>query len=152
MSSKTGTAWPIGIFVFYGVFVVALLIAVFLTVNNDMEMVTDDYYEKTLKYEDQIARIRNTNTLSEKPLAVLSNDKTFLILTMPEISGKRNFEGKIHLFRPSNFRLDRNFPLQLNSQGIQLIPAQDLDSGKWEIQIQWRAAEKEYYFEQVLIL
>ena len=151
MRSKTGTSWPIGIFVFYGVFVIALLMAVFISVNNDMEMVTDNYYEKTLKYEDQIDRIRNTNALPEKPLAVLSRDKAFVILTMPEISGRRNFEGNVHLFRPSNFKLDRNFPLQLNNQGIQLIPVSDLDSGKWEIQIQWQVSEKEYYFEQILI-
>ena len=151
MRSKTGTSWPIGIFVFYGVFVIALLMAVFISVNNDMEMVTDNYYEKTLKYEDQIDRIRNTNALPEKPLAVLSRDKAFVILTMPEISGRRNFEGNVHLFRPSNFKLDRNFPLQLNDQGIQLIPVSDLDSGKWEIQIQWQVSEKEYYFEQILI-
>jgi hypothetical protein len=152
MNSKTGTAWPIGIFVFYGVFVVALVIAVFISVNNDMEMVTDNYYEKTLKYEEQIGRIRNTDTLPEKPQAVLSKDKAFLILTMPEISGTRDFKGDIHLFRPSNFRLDRKIPLQLSKQGIQLIPVSDLDTGKWQVQIQWAVAEKEYYFEKVLIL
>ena len=152
MSSKSGAAWPISIFVFYGLFVLALVIAVAVTMNNDVEMVTNNYYEKTLKYEEQITRIKNTNALLQKPEIAFNKDKTFLILTMPKISGKRNFTGMIHLFRPSNFRMDRTFMLQIDDQGIQLIPLSNLQPGKWEIQIQWSDGQKEYYLEKVLII
>jgi len=113
-------------------------------------MVTDNYYEKTLKYEEQITRIKNTQALNEKPDIAFARDKGMLILTMPEISGQRNFSGNVHLFRPSNFKLDRNFILQLDQQGRQIIPLTAIERGKWEIQIRWSDNQKEYYFEQVI--
>ena len=152
MSNKKGAGWPVGIFTFYGLFVAGLLFAVFLTLNNDMQMVTNNYYEKTLKYEDQITRIRNANALYEKPDIAYNRDKTVLILTMPEISGVRKFTGKIHFFRASNARLDLSFPMRCNARGKQFIPLSNIESGKWKIQIEWTDKVKEYYFEQVVIL
>ena len=150
MNSKKGTGWPVGIFVFYGLFVLALLVVVFITLNNDVDMVTSNYYEKTLVYEDQITRIRNTNTLPTKPEIAFSRDKTNLILTMPEISGARNFNGTVRLFRASDSKLDKNFKLTINDLGQQLIPIANLQKGKWEVQIQWSDGHKEYYFKQVV--
>ena len=152
MINKKGTAWPVGIFVFYGLFVLALLVAVFLTVNNDVEMVTSNYYEKTLKYEDQITRIKNTNALQVQPDVAFNKEKNILILTMPEISGERNFAGVINFFRPSDSKLDQSFVLQCDDQGRQLLPLSSFETGKWEIQIQWADDQKEYYFEKVVII
>jgi len=115
-------------------------------------MVTSDYYEKTLVYEDQITRINNTNALEIKPNIAFNGEKTFLILTMPEISGARNFNGTIHLFRPSDSKLDKNIELVLNDHGKQFIPLADLQKGKWEVKIQWSDGYKEYYFEQVIYI
>jgi nitrogen fixation protein FixH len=151
MSRKKGTGWPVGIFTFYSLFVAGLLLAVFLTLNNDMQMVTSNYYEKTLKYEDQITRIRNANALEVKPDVAFNRDKSFLILNMPEISGARNFTGKIHFFRASNAKLDQSFTLQCDAQGRQYIPLSNIENGKWKIQIEWTDKTKEYYFEQIVI-
>jgi len=152
MSSNKGSKWPVTIFVFYGLFVLALLFAVFFTLDNDMEMVTSNYYEKTLKYEEQIERIKNTHALNAQPKIAFNKEKTILVLTMPEISGQRNFSGKINFFRPSNSKWDKRVNLQCDDQGKQLFPLSNLETGKWQIQILWADGKKEYYFEKVIII
>lgn len=150
--SKKGTSWPVSIFVFYGLFVIALLFAVFITLNNGMEMVTSNYYEKTLKYEDQITRIKNTNALPEQPDISFNKNKTVLVLAMPEIGGNRSFTGEISFFRPSNSHMDKRIALKCDDRGEQLISLSNLEKGKWKIQILWGDGQKEYYFEKVIII
>ena len=152
MSNNKDTSWPAGIFGVYGIFVIGLIVAVFLSLNNDVEMVTSNYYEKTLTYEDQITRIKNTKALTQQPDIAFNQDKSVMILTMPEILEEKNYTGKIKFFRPSNSSMDKSLKLQCDAQGKQIIPLSTLVSGKWKVQLLWSDGQKEYYFEKVIII
>ena len=152
MNNSKGTAWPVSIFVVYGIFVIGLMVAVFLSLNNNVEMVTSNYYEKTLTYEEQITRIKNTKALTQQPGIAFSKDKTFMILTMPEILEDNNYTGTIRFFRPSNSSMDKSLELRCDSEGKQIIPISTLISGKWKVKLLWSDGLKEYYFEKVIII
>lgn len=144
-------AWPISIAVFYGIFVVALLIFLFFSFDNRIQMVTENYYEKTLTYEDQIERINNTKSLETAPEFKVTADRQAIHLVMPEVFDS-DITGKIIFFRPSDATLDQTLSLKLNPQNTQVIKVAGIVTGKWEVQLTWTDGQKEYYYKQILIL
>jgi nitrogen fixation protein FixH len=152
MTEKKGIGWPIGIFGVYGVFVAGLIVAVVLSVNNNVDMVTNNYYEKTLIYEQQITRIKNTQAFAHEPEMAFSRDKAFLILSMPMLIENDQYKGTIQFFRPSDSKLDKKFGLSCDAHGKQYIPLAEMSHGKWKLQLLWSDGQKEYYYEKVFIL
>jgi hypothetical protein len=149
---KKGKSWPVFIGVFYGLFVLSLIGFMFFSFNNEVQMVTNNYYEKTLKYEEQITRIRNTNALATKPVFTPSKATNELFLVMPKIFNPKTVKGMITLFRPSDSSLDQVIDLKLSENNIQVISLSGLINGKWDIQLLWTDSKTDYYFKQVLIL
>lgn len=152
MSNKEAKGWPLGIFAVYGVFAIGLVVAVFLSLNNDVEMVTSNYYEKTLTYEEQITRIKNAKGLAQQPDIAFNKDKTSMILTLPESMEGKSYQGTIKFFRPSDSSMDRMLELQCDEQGKQIVPISSLNKGKWKVKLLWSDGQKEFYFEKVIIL
>src|SRR5210317_2103331 len=97
-----GKSWSVGIFIFYVVFMVVLVGAVFYSTQNNVELVTPNYYEKTLKYDNQIEAIKNTRSLIKKPLFSVNKRKEYIFLQMPEIFSSGETVGEILFFRPSD--------------------------------------------------
>lgn len=152
MKNTSNKSWPLGIIFVYGIFVIGLIAAVFLSVDNNVQLVTNNYYEKTLTYQSQIDRIKNTQALTQQPDISFSKEKTEMILTMPLLSKGHSYSGTIRFFRPSNSSLDQNFILKCNTQGIQHISLSTVASGMWKIQLQWSDGQKEYYLEKAIVI
>ncbi len=151
MSNK-GKIWSRGIFIFYTVFIILLISAVIYSINNNVELVSKNYYEKTLSYENQIQAINNTSTLAVKPVIGVDKDKQQIFLLMPQEFSAQTIKGKINFFRPSEKRLDFSALLNCDSQNKQAFPMHKMASGKWKIQVTWEAGSKKYYFEQVIFI
>ncbi len=60
--------------------------------------------------------------------------------------------GNLHLYRPSDARLDRNVPLALNAAGIQRLDAKELRDGLWKVRVKWRFDGKDYFVDQPVIV
>ncbi len=132
--------WGKGIFIFYSLFVVAILSVVYFSFTQEVNLVAEDYYKQELAYEDQISRIRNTNKLANKPTLVLR--KNFIELTFPkEITPK----GNILFFRPSDSSKDSRTPIVLDANGTQKIDFSAQQQGKWIAKLLWSDGSKEYY-------
>jgi hypothetical protein len=56
--------------------------------------------------------------------------------------------GTVHFFRPSNENLDVEIPLQLDSNGVQVIEGSIFESGRYQIQINWELEGANYYLEK----
>jgi nitrogen fixation protein FixH len=144
--------WPFSITLFYSLFVAAFIIFMFFSFDNNYQMVTENYYQKSLNYEEQITRIKNTNALETKPLFNPSRTTNEIFLIMPEIFNNKNVKGKIIFFRPSDSNLDQTISLKLNENNIQIIPVTGIVTGKWQAQLFWSDGKTDYYYEQVLVL
>ncbi len=144
--------WPLSIALFYSLFVIAFIIFMFFSFENNYQMVTENYYDKTLKYEEQIARIRNTNALEIKPVLNPSLATNEIILLMPKFFDYNSIKGKIIFFRPSDKTLDQTIKMKINENNIQVIPVSGIVTGKWNVQLLWTDGNLDYYFEQVLVL
>ncbi len=151
MSIKDNS-WPRGIFIFYVVFMIVLVGAVIFSTRNNVELVTINYYEKTLTYENQIQAIKNVNALDKKPIVAIEKSQMRIILVMPENFNPDTIQGKILFFRPSDMHFDISFDLKCNSQNQQIFPLEKMAKGKWRIKMDWTDGSKEYYFEQVIFI
>ena len=150
MSNPKGKNWSWGIFAVYTVFALFLLGFWYFSTFHKVEMVADNYYEQTLKYQTRIDKIQNANNLPQKPYFYVDKKTSQLILVIP---GKINFSalrGKIKLFRPSDASKDQMINLLPDQQGRQIVPIAGLAGGKWRVQMEWADGEKEYYLEQVM--
>ena len=71
---------------------------------------------------------------------------------MPKVFDHESVKGRITFFRPSDSNLDQSISLNINENNIQPIPVSGIVDGKWEVQLLWTDGNKDYYYEQVLIL
>lgn len=151
MNNKNNS-WPTGIFIFYVLFMIVLVAAVIFSTRNNIELVTNNYYEKTLLYEDQILAIKNTQSLAEKPVVGFDKVRQFVFLLMPKVFMSENIAGTVYFFRPSDASLDYSISLECDGQNQQIFPLKNSAPGKWKVQIEWTDGSKKYYYEQVIFI
>ena len=138
--------WGKGIFIFYSLFMIAILSVVYFAFTQEVNLVSDDYYKQEIEYEDQIERIKNTESLIEKPKVVLKN--TYIELSFPK---GLNPKGALLLFRPSDGTQDRRIAIALGANGTQQMDFSTQSAGKWIAKLSWEEDGKEYYQEFIII-
>ncbi|WP_430809937.1 MULTISPECIES: FixH family protein [unclassified Carboxylicivirga] len=142
--------WGHGIVVVIVAGVLGLLSLMFITTRQRIDMVTDDYYPKELKYEDQISKIKNYKALAKK---VTVEQKGGVLITFPDnIADADDIKGSVHLYRPSDKSLDIEMPVKLNEAYRMLLPLEAFKKGKYEVIIEWQANGQPYLTRQVLYI
>ncbi|MBR8535480.1 FixH family protein [Carboxylicivirga sediminis] len=140
--------WGHGIFLVIVLAVAGFLSMVFITTRERIDMVTEDYYPKELRYDDQIEKIKNYNALSKKVEVTLGDA---LYIQFPDnIANAPDINGLVHLYRPSDKDLDIEKGIQLDSSYAMSIPLSDLMSGKYELIIEWQANGQPYLTKEVV--
>ena len=140
--------WGIRITFAYLAFVALILSLVIGSVQQDFHLVTKDYYAQELAYESRINELQNTHGLEVQP--IIQKQPGELTIHLP--STLTDIKGTIHLYRPSDARLDRKWDIALSPSGQQSLPTAGLRKGLWKVQLEWEATGKTYYFEKSLIL
>ena len=149
---KKSTRWPLGIGLFYGAFVLALVLFAVFSTRHRMDLVTRDYYGEQLRYQQQIDRSQRANAL-ETPVRLDYDRKSGLItIIFPAEMDPLAVEGEIHFFRPSDASLDRHIPLHLSPEHRQVIPVHNLAKGYWKVKLTWKVNGVEYYHEEAVMI
>ncbi|MCU4173507.1 FixH family protein [Carboxylicivirga sp. N1Y90] len=135
--------WGHGIFLAIVLGASGLATLVFITTRERIDMVTEEYYPKELKYQDQISKIINYQALAKKVEVSSDND---LVISFPEITGSADgIEGEVHIYRPSNKALDIERTVALDSAFSMSIAKKHFKAGKYELMIEWQANEVAYF-------
>ena len=141
--------WGTKIAIFYIFFMVAMLSMVFMSTKNKFSLVTDQYYETALDYDNHISQVKASQEL-ENPLEItLDADLNEINLQFPDI---QDIKGEIHLYRPSSHFMDKYFEIALNEGNSQVIPTGKLKAGLWKIKIKWESGEASFFDEKTLFL
>ena len=144
--------WPYAIIAYFVVFITGIVAWVSFAARHDDQLVRGDYYEHEIKYQTQIDRLARTRALhSESAIAYDSAEKKIQITLPTEMRG-RAVEGTIHLYRPSDARLDKKISLSPSIDGAQQIDVAGLQGGLWKLRLDWMTADAEYYVEKSLVL
>ncbi len=136
--------WIVVAFVFFAFFIGALVV---VCVREDISLVSDDYYNDELVYQDQIERINNTKTLINKPeISKVGNNLTV------RFDQQFNIEkGEMKMFCPSNSKLDKDFVLSA-AGNIQQFDISTFEKGMYKAKLLWTMHGEEYYYEEIIYI
>lgn len=133
MKFNWGTGIVIGIVLFMA-FILQYVIRVQIDSKFDNELVTEDYYQAESLVDSKYDKKENANNLINKIKII--NISEGLVIEFPANYDFSKVTGDISLYRPSNEKLDQVIPLKLVSNSL-LIPKNQLESGRWDISVDW---------------
>ena len=146
----TKNFWPIGLTIVFVVFFLYLIGFITLSQLNKTDLVTEDYYEEEVAYQDQIERKERSKALDQSiKLNHNPSDQT-IVLEFPSDFNAESITGSILFFRPSDAKQDQIHPIRLTTEGKQVIDIKKLSTGLWRVKIFWQAEGEEYYDEKIL--
>ncbi len=119
--------------------------------DQEINLISSDYYEQEVAYQSQINRIKNTKALAHAP--VIDFDRslgTIVIHFSPELS-ERMIKGEVYLFRPADAKMDVRSDLELDANHQQVISLDGREKGLWKVKLNWKDRNIEYYDEKVII-
>lgn len=139
--------WGKGIVITFIAFIAIMVTMVVISVRMEgIELVTENYYEEEIKYQEQIDKESSTLALDREALKFDGSAKA-LILDLP-IGAK----GTLNLFRPSDIKLDQELPVEILEAGEKSVYIGDLKAGYWKVQLSWEENGESYYQEKKINL
>lgn len=141
--------WGHGIFVGIVCCVSGLLLLVFLSSKERIDLVTEEYYPKTLEFEQEIQKRKNTNALNNK-VSITFGDS--LYVNFPDnITQVKQVEGEIWFYRPSDKDKDLKAKIVLNDSLYMPFSLKEFETGKYEVIIDWTYDGKAYLTKEILV-
>lgn len=147
---KRGISWGVKVFVINALFVLLILGLVYYSTTLEVNLVTDNYYEQELKYQDQIDKSDRSKSLPEKMNIYLSNN--YIRLKFPELGDITHFGGNITCYRPSDHKMDITVPVSLSRNFEQVIPVANLQKGLWKVKADWNFSGVSYFDEKPIMV
>ena len=147
--STTKVNWGTKVAMLYGGFVALIVILVTMSMKQDFQLVSKDYYEQEIKYQEIIDAGKNQAALST-PVIFKANEQELTIVLPAEFSDQV-VKGKIVFYAPADAKFDTGFELLLQNNTM-IIPREKLHSVNYKVKINWEAENKKYYQETNLNL
>lgn len=138
----------------YGLIVVLILFLiihigfVFFAGGQDFPLVSENYYQQELQYQERIDRLSRANELKNNIAVTISDG--LIRLTYPDHFSTSPVQGSIRLFRPSDQRMDRTYPLTVTPDLSQKITTRGLAPGRWKLFLDWTLDGVTYSMERDL--
>jgi hypothetical protein len=149
-SENSRINWGTGILIGIIVFVLISVTMTIIFMTQDVDLVTDKYYEKSLQYQQEIDKQSRTKSLDEE-VTFNFNGQVINIL-FPSTYLDKNISGEIYFYRPSNPKLDFKLPLEINEEGNQIILVKDFEKGFWRVKLNWTMNGNGYYNERAITI
>lgn len=138
--------WGTGIVLAFVAFIAFILYFVVLSFRDpasNHDLVTEDYYKKELKYQEDLDASGNLENIGGGVKTVITEKG--LRIEFPEDMQPEKIKGTVSLYRPSNKQLDFETPIQLSNNQL-LIPESRLLDGRWDIRVYWTYEGKPYLY------
>ncbi|MEO8770918.1 MAG: FixH family protein [Ferruginibacter sp.] len=141
--------WGYRILIVYLVFVAGIVFLVVKSSSQNQDLVTTDYYEQELKFQDKIDEVHRANALSSSIQYEIKKDELLIILPI-EMKDKP-VKADVMLYCTANENNDVKNSYNTNSGQIH-FPLIANNKGLHELKIAWSANGISYYYEHKLML
>ncbi|MFA5297911.1 MAG: FixH family protein [Lutibacter sp.] len=148
---KFKISWPTGIVIAMSAFIIFILSFVYkatFMAQYDHQLVSEDYYKDELNYQLEIDKLNKAAELRED--ITLTKVAEGLLINFPIEFDAKKITGTISFQRPSNNKIDFQFPINLTTSSY-LIAKKDLVEGIWNVKIEWTANNNVYLFKDKLM-
>jgi len=140
-------SWGYKIMFVYIAFVVGMGFLVFKASSQKFDLVTKDYYEQELKYQQVIDQVANSSGLSA-PVTIERKEGELKISFPDELKNKKKLVD-FYLYYAADAKKDFRRTFELNeNELVQALPVGM--KGMYELKLSWEAEGVKYYFEQKL--
>ena len=140
-------SWGYKIMFVYITFVAGMGILVFKASSEKFDLVTKDYYDQELKYQQVIDQAANSSKLSA-PLTIDKKEGELRISFPDEMKNKKKLVD-FYLYYAADAKKDFRKSFELNgNELIQTLPVGM--KGMYELKLSWETEGVKYYFEKKL--
>jgi len=143
--------WGHGLLIAIIVCTGGLLLLVFLSSRQKVDLVTEEYYPKELVYEEEIQKLKNTNSLTERIEVEVGSDS--LHIRFPDISLPfDSISGEIWFYFPADKTADNRNAVRLSEKYEQSFSLSLFRKGKYEVIIDWQAGQTNYLQKEIVFI
>ena len=137
--------WGTGIALVYTAFATATAGFVTFAMGRPVDLVSQDYYTRSLHQDQRIAAEKNALALGSDA-QIVQTDARAVLLALPRAHAAAR--GSVTLYRASDASADRTVEVALDARARQRVSLDGLRHGRWIVQVSWSAAGRDYYLEQ----
>ena len=142
-------SWPWGIVGFFVLFIGGIGTCIAIAVNHNEGLVSKDYYEQEIRYQQRIDAIKRTQEHGVIPLIAYDAATPAMTIRYAAPAAIQAATGTITLYRASDASLDRTVPFAPDTTGAQIIPGA-LAKGAWRVKLEWWKDGQPFYLEQAV--
>jgi hypothetical protein len=143
--------WPYALIMTFVIFISATAGLIVMAATHRDNLVSDNYYEQEIKYQSRIDSADRARQLPQAKAAYDAAQRRIVISLPPSHAGKK-ISGQIDLYRPSAAQLDRQFKLEPDATGHQVLDAAALSKGLWKVRVSWTVEGQDYFMEQKIVI
>jgi len=145
---KLNWGWSIGIV--YTIFVLAMIIFAVKASNQKYDLVTDNYYDEAVKYQEKIdAGFNAANAGTKISIQYLKGSSELEV----ESTGKEKIiSGTLSFYKPDKASDDFKLDFKTDLSGKQSISMANLSHGYWKVQVSWLSDGKECLEEKRIFI
>jgi nitrogen fixation protein FixH len=147
--SRLRIHWGIAVAIAYTVFASATAGFVAFAMSHPVQLVSSDYYERSLAHDAHLAAVARTQALGPGVSVGVTAGGDALIVTLPA-EAAAGAAGRVAFYRPADASADRTVTLDVDAQGRQRVPLAGLAAGYWRVRVEWTALGKAYFAEHVV--
>lgn len=143
--------WGTGIvlaFIGFISFIMYFIILMNMDKKYDHDLVTEDYYNQELQFQNDLDKQTNARALLEN-ITWEKTDEGLLII-FPKSLDFNSITGNVFLYRPSNKQFDFETSISLSNHNL-LIPDKRLLDGRWNIKVDWKYKGIPYLYIKEII-
>lgn len=138
-------SWGHKILFVYLAFVAGILFLVYKASQEKFDLVTPNYYDAELKFQNVIDDKQRVSELSAPPK--ITHSVNTVSIQLPDEFLNKELKGELYLYRPSDASKDLRKSFESNKSFIEVPLGKDL-SGAYELKLSWQADGKTFYNEQ----
>ncbi len=142
-------SWGNKLIIVFIVFAALMATLVYKATQAKFELVSKDYYQDELRYQDKIDGA--ANAALEAPISIQVNDE-IISIEFPDAQKNANITGEAWFYCSVDATKDKRFVLSVDSTGIQRIERKRLQKGDYQVKISYEINQKKYYVAQQLHL
>lgn len=142
--------WGYRITILYVGFAGLIIFLVWSSMNQKIDLVSNDYYARELVYQDKMESIERNNQLSD-PAVIYWNTEGIRIEYPAEFKPER-ISGTVNIFRPSDKNLDVSVEAKADADHIQVISGEKLAKGMYRVNVDYEYENLSYYTEKQIVV
>ncbi|MEI6245074.1 MAG: FixH family protein [Acidobacteriota bacterium] len=143
--------WGHSIAAAYTLFALITVGFVVFAMEQRVDLVSPDYYEKSIALDARRAAEANARSLGADFTINEAAGGQAVTVHWPS-SGTSGATGTVTLYRPADATADRHTPMTPDASGTQTIALSGLAPGRWMLQVEWTVGGRAFYAEHRVIV